>query len=148
MKWLRLTAGAVVWALVYNAVWGAAWFVFMRREWLDASAAAGQGFPWTAEVWLVWLALTLPFGAALVIYIAGPSAGATKRAIGGTVAVWSLMTAGMVVWGLSESLSVRILTLDSLVNLAALLAGSFAGARVMRALGVWAVGGSHTRELT
>jgi len=50
LSWMRVIAGGAFWAAVYNLVWGAAWFVFMRREWRNAfadqaSVAFYRGYP-------------------------------------------------------------------------------------------------------
>src|SRR2546428_5076443 len=59
-NWRRVVASGAVWTLVYNVVWGVAWFVFMRQEWEEAVAAIGRTSPWTAEVWFLWVVLTCP----------------------------------------------------------------------------------------
>lgn len=40
-RWRVIGAG-VLWAVVYNLLWGTAWIAFMRREWLAAMAAWGR----------------------------------------------------------------------------------------------------------
>lgn len=39
-RWVRILAGGVA--------WGIAWFVFMSREWLEATTDSGRPMPWTA----------------------------------------------------------------------------------------------------
>src|SRR4051812_7939840 len=62
-------AAGVLWMLVYNLIWGIAWFAFMRDEWQDASAATGRRLAWT-QVWGIWIILTLPIGIAIMSYSA------------------------------------------------------------------------------
>lgn len=120
----------VLWAVVYNLVWGAAWFGHMRREWLNAFAALGQPHPWTAEVWVVWGVFTVPLGIAMMAYAAS-SKRPRRRVFLACLIVWLLLAAGMAVWGITESLSPRVLALDALVNLVAVLLASFVGAEIL-----------------
>lgn len=113
--------------VVYHFVWAAAWFAFMRREWEEAMAAVGRSSPWTAEVWFLWVVLSLPIGVAIMAYAAGRAHSAQKAAVSGAAAVWLLMTLGMAVHGWQESLSPRVIALDSCVNLVGMMAASFAG---------------------
>jgi hypothetical protein len=41
--------------------------------------------------------------------------------------VWVLMTMGMARWGWQDSLSMRVIALDSIVNLVGMVAASLAG---------------------
>jgi hypothetical protein len=125
-----VVVGGLLWALVYNSVWAVAWFAFMRREWLDATAALGKSMPWT-EIWAVSAALTLPLGMAAMAYVAGRArAGpAPSAALPTSLALWVPMTIGMFGWGWQESLSMRMLILDSTVNLLAIGAAVLAGLR-------------------
>jgi hypothetical protein len=43
--WMPVLGGGLLWALVYNLVWGVAWFTLMRREWLNAVAAIDGSLP-------------------------------------------------------------------------------------------------------
>ena len=126
----RVVAAGALWAVVYNLVWGVAWFAFMRGEWLDATAALNQSMPWT-EIWVVSVALTLPLGVATMAYVVGRArtGEAPRAALAASLALWVPMTMGMAGWGWYESLSLRILMLDSAVNLLAIGAGVLAGAR-------------------
>jgi len=127
IKWPRVVASGALWTVVYNLLWGVAWFAFMHREWRDAVAASGKAMPWTAEVWFVWVVMTLPIGVAIMAHSAGRSRSATKAALYAALALWVLMTLGMAGWGWQESLSVRVVALDSTVNLVAMVAASLAG---------------------
>lgn len=119
----RLLAAAALWAVAYNLVWGIAWFAFMHREWLEATAAIERPLPWTPPFWIAWVMLTLPIGVAVVAYGVGRA-----RSVGATaaLAVWAILTAGMASWGWRTGLSRRVLALDSVVNLVALLTASLA----------------------
>lgn len=133
----RIGTGAVVsgllWAMVYNLLWGAAWFAFMRREWTRAAEVLGESMPWTAEVWLVWIVLTVPLGSAMMAYVASTNF-SPRNVVVPSTAVWLLLTTGMVTWGLTESLSLRVLALDSAVNLVAMTIASIIAASVLRSL--------------
>jgi hypothetical protein len=126
--WMRAISGGALWALVYNLLWGVAWFSFMRREWLDAFGAIKRPLLWTADFWILWIAITVPIGIALVAYAANParSVSAPKAAVYAGMTLWLLMTLGMATWALQQSLSIRIIVLDSLVNLVALVSASLA----------------------
>jgi hypothetical protein len=129
VTWMRVIAGGVLWAAVYNLVWGVAWFLFMRREWREALAAIDRPMVWTTDVWIGWIALTLPIGVAIVAYTANSarSGSASKAAVYSGATLWLLMTVGMTIWGWQDSLSIRILALDAMVNLVAMLSASLAG---------------------
>ena len=134
ISWMRVLAGGALWAAVYNLVWGVAWFVFMRREWRDAFAAINRPLLFTPEFWIFWIVLTLPIGVAIAAYAANParSVSAPKATVCAGITLWLVMTAGMTTWCWQESLSIRIIALDSIVNLVAmmvpaLLAGNSGG---------------------
>ena len=116
--------------MVYILVWGVAWFAFMRTEWLQAMAALNRPLPWVFESWVLWLALSLPIGIPIMAYVASRarSAPAPRTALHASLALWVLMTMGMAGWGWQDSLSIRIIALDSIVNLVAMVAASLAGA--------------------
>lgn len=119
MKMWRILAGGVLWAALYNAVWALAWFVFMRREWEEAFAAVGKPLAWTATVWLIWVIVTIPLGAAVMAY----AEGRPRRylaSLRGSVVLIVPMVIGLSTWGLQESLSARVLALDALVNVLAM----------------------------
>ena len=73
LRWMRVIAGGAFWAAVYNLVWGAAWFVFMSREWRDAFAAIKRPWLFSADIRIFWIALTLPIGVAIAAYAANPT---------------------------------------------------------------------------
>src|SRR5437667_335776 len=122
-----VTSGAV-WTLVYNVVWGVAWFVFMRQEWEEAVTAIGRTSPWTAEVWFLWVVLTVPMGVAIMAYASGRASSSYTAAVAAGTAVWLLLTVAMGAYSLSQSLSVRVIVSDSVVNLVGMVAASLAGA--------------------
>ncbi len=127
LNWPRVVASGALWMAVYNLIWGVAWFAFMRREWLDAMAAIRRPMPWTAEIWFLWVALTLPIGVAVMAYTANRARPGLKTAVYAAVGLWLMMTMGMIGMGWQWSLSVRVIALDSTVNLVGLVAASLAG---------------------
>jgi len=126
-NWPRVVASGALWTVVYNFLWGVAWYAFMRREWLDVVAAIRRPLPWTAEVWHLWVVLTLPMGVAIMAYAASRARAAPKTAVNGALALWLLMTLGIAGLGWQKSLSLRVIALDSTVNLVAMVAASLAG---------------------
>lgn len=134
IHWPRVVVSGVLWAVVYDLVWGIAWFAFMRREWLDAVAAIKQPLPWTSDFWVVWATLNLPIGMAIMAYVGtrARSSSALRAAVYAGVAMWLLMTLWMAGWGWQQSLSLRVIVLDSAVNLVGLVAASLAGGWIQR----------------
>lgn len=122
-KGVRSVAGGLVWALVYDGLWGIAWLWFMRREWSEAASWSGRILPWTHSFWVLWVPITVLFGVAITLYLAGetrparplPAAAATS------LVVWVPGTVGMAV---GVGFSLHVLVLDSAVNFLALLAAS------------------------
>ena len=133
-RWLRVVASGTFWATAYNLVWGVAWLAFMRREWFDATAEINRSLPWN-EIWVVWVALSIPLGVATMAVVVNGSqpAPSLKPALAAAATLWLPLTAGMVGWGWSQSLSLRIIGLDSTVNLFALVVASLAGQWSLRA---------------
>lgn len=129
LNWPRVVASGALWMVVYNLLWGAAWFTFMEREWREAAAAIKRPQLFTAEVWFLMVVLSLPIGVAIMAYAAGRarSASASKTAVYASLPLWLLMTSGMAGWGWQESLSMRVIALDSIVNLVAMVGASLAG---------------------
>lgn len=126
--WRRIIAAGSLWTVVYNLLWGAAWFAFMRDEWARAMAAIGRPVPFTAEVWFVWVVLTLPIGIAIMAY-AAQHAHRQRRAIAAAAAVWLILTAGNVIaFSFQMSVANRVIALDSFVNLVAMIVAASAGA--------------------
>lgn len=120
----RVIASGVLWATVYNSVWAVAWFAFMRNEWVDAMSMVGRQNPWTAEVWFLWVILTVPMGVAVMAYAGGHPQGASKSAINAAVVLWLPMALAMAVWAWHESLPMRVIASDSAVNLVGMVAAS------------------------
>lgn len=118
--------------VIYNYLWGIAWFTFMRREWVDAAAAVGKSMPWTAEIWFVWVTLTLLLGFAVMAYAAGRPGAEFKASLSAMVVVWLPFGAGMAVWGYHESFPVSAIAMDTGVNLISMLAASLVGAWSVR----------------
>ena len=61
---------------------------------------------------------------AIVAYAADPAraVSAPKATVYAGMTLWLIMTVGMAVWSWQDSLSIRIVALDSIVNLVALMA--------------------------
>ncbi len=137
-NWHRVVASGAVWAAVYNLIWGLAWFLWMRREWLAATAAINHALPWK-EIWIVWGVFALPLGIVAMAYIANPARAASRSSasIASAFAIWLPLTLGMAVWGWQVSISFRTVLLDSIVNLVALLMASLAGGRSQGVSGPW-----------
>ena len=127
-RWPRDLASGAHWAAIYNGIWGVAWFTFMHREWDTALVAIKHPSPWTSEVWLLWVVLTLPIGVAVMAFVAD-QARAYRSAVAAAAIVWLLFSLGMLVNGVRAGLSLRVQLLDSVVNLVALLAASVISTR-------------------
>ena len=127
-NWPRVLAGGVLWAGVYNLIWGLAWFLWMRREWVAATAAINHALPWK-EIWIIWGVFTLPLGLAAMNYVASPARAKSRASasIASTFAIWLPLTLGIAVWGWRVSVSFRTIVLDSIVNFVALLLASLVG---------------------
>lgn len=124
--WPRVVASGALWTVVYNFVWGVAWFTFMQREWMDALAAMGRPMIWTAEVWFVWVVITFLLGVAIAAHAAPHAHAPLKSSLYPAAVVWLMFAAGMAVWSLVESFPVGLITIDSAVNLVGMLAASLA----------------------
>ena len=137
-----MITGGVVWAAVYNLLWGVAWFLFMRQEWLHAFGAIKSPLLFTADVWILWITLTLPIGAAVVAYVASPArrGAARQSAVGAGMTLWLVMTLGMATWGRRSALPIRVISLDSIVNLIALVSASLASTWKPRQCDPWRAG--------
>ena len=132
-SWPRVVSSGVVWAVIYNLVWGLAWFTFMRGAWFSATAAISQALPWTV-IWTVWLVLSLPLGLVSMAYVRTRSAvdPVANAALAAAFVLWLPLTVGMAVWGWQASLPAPIIAEDSAVNLVALVAASLAGGWAQR----------------
>jgi hypothetical protein len=120
-RWRETLRAAVLWALVYNALWGLAWFGYMRGEWARAAVSLNRPMPWTAVVWFGWIALTVPMGVLVGAYVASQSRPFAHSGLYASTAMAILMTAGMSVWALQDGYSFRVVALDSVVNASSLL---------------------------
>jgi hypothetical protein len=129
--WPRIAAASAVFALVYNALWGLAWLAFMRAEWIHAVAAIGEPLPWTPAVWLLWVLVTLSIGVGIMTHAAAQSRPRLAAVRAGAV-TWLVLTLGMAAASLHQSLALRVVTLDSVVNLVGIVVGSVGGAALLR----------------
>lgn len=127
---LRVSVSGVLWATVYNALWGIAWFTFMRRAWDDAFAAIGQPLAWSPPVWQVWILVTVPLGIALMAF-AHSGHRPRLRALQGAGVLCSVFVLGMTVWGMQEAFALRVLVLDALVNVIAMPAAAVVAAELL-----------------
>jgi hypothetical protein len=71
--------------------------------------------------------LTLPIGVAIMAYTASRRHSGLKVAVYIAVGLWLMMTMGMAGWGWQDSISMRVIALDSIVNLVAMVTASVAG---------------------
>lgn len=131
-SWPRIVSSGALWTVTYNFIWGIAWFAFMQREWLEALTARRKQPPWTAEVWFFWVVLTFPIGIAVIAYASNRPKSPWRTATVASMGLWLLMTLGMAGWAWEESLSARVVALDSAVNLLAMVIGSVAGSWSLR----------------
>lgn len=126
VKWRLIVSLGALWAVVYNVVWGVAWLAFMRREWEDAFMSIHKQMPFSAEVWFAWALVTVPIGCAVMRFAAGPGRTPRKDSLLASAGVWLIFTLGMAGWGVGDDLPSRVVVLDSVVNLLALMAAAFA----------------------
>jgi hypothetical protein len=105
-----------------------AWFAFMRGEWEQAVAVIRRPLPWTAEVWFLWVLMTVPMGVAIMAYTAGRARSTNVAAVLATAVVWLVLTVPMGAYSLAQAVPMRVIVLDSSVNLVGLAAASIAGA--------------------
>lgn len=130
--WPRVVASGALWSAFYNAVWAVAWFAFMRNEWVDAMSSVGRQHPWTKEVWILWVILTVPIGVALMAYAASYRQAPARRAVYAAVVLWLPMALAMAVWAWQESLPMRVIASDSAVNLIGMVVASFVSGSSLR----------------
>ena len=124
---MKTIAAGILWALLYNLIWGIAWFAFMKRDWTEAMAEVGRPIPWTQEVWLIWLALTVPLGIATMAHVAyrRRSASLTVAVLQASGVIALLLGAGMIGWGLSESLPMHVFLADTAVNVVGVVVAAY-----------------------
>ena len=125
-EWPRVVASGALWAVVYNFIWGVAWFTFMQKEWMEALVSMGRPMIWTAEVWFVWVVCTLPIGVAIAAHAASHANAPLKTNLYPAAALWMMLTLGMAIWSVQESFPILLITIDSTVNLVGMLAASLA----------------------
>lgn len=123
-----MAVAGIAWALAYNLLWGLAWLVFMRSEWLGAGPGA-RSLPWSV-VWMVWVSLSLGLGIGCSAYMRGRR---WPAALVAAVAVWIPLSIGMGAWRAQTSLPLRVVVLDSVVNLVALVGAGLTAGRIYRA---------------
>ena len=129
-KGARVFASGLCWAAAYNAIWALAWFTFMRAEWQNAFADLGRPMAWTTEVWTVWVVMTLPLGVAVMAH-AQSMPRVSRAAVRASLMLMLVFVLALTLWGLAESLSLRVLALDALVNAVGMPSASLAAARML-----------------
>lgn len=133
MRGAQVFASGLCWAAAYNAIWALAWFTFMRGEWQHAFAALGRPMAWTAEVWAVWGVMTVPLGVAVMTH-AQSRPRVLRAAVRASIVLMLVFVLGLTAWGVAESLSLRVLALDALVNLIAMPVASLAAAGMLASI--------------
>lgn len=133
-----LVAG-LLWAIIYSLVWGVAWFAFMRSAWYGALAANSRQMPWS-EIWSIWAVLNVPLGLATAAYLRHRERVAPRSTdlVAVVLVLWVPMTIGMVGWAWYDSLSLKLIALDSAVNLGGLAVASLVAHAIVR--------GQHSRR--
>lgn len=131
--WRSAVAAGATWALVYNLVWGGAWYLFMRAEWTAATAAVHRDMPWTSGAWHAWVLATVPLGIGIMGY-AQERPSPYRGALVSGVVIGMFFQVALAVYARSEGLAWRVILLDSGVSLSAVCAAGLAGA--------WVRGGS------
>lgn len=62
INWSRVVLGGVLWFVVFNVLWAAAWFLFLRREAIPVFQQLNRPLQETPEWRVFWLVLTLVLG--------------------------------------------------------------------------------------
>jgi len=132
INWQRVLLGGLLWAVVYNVIMAACWFLFLKAAWIPALQAAGHPFEETPEFIGTYLVLTLLAGIfALWLYAAirpryGPG---PKTAACAGAAVWVIgVLLPTVVWNLLMHLPTQLIATDVGVSLVAVVAATLVGA--------------------
>jgi hypothetical protein len=136
INWQRVLLGGLLWAVVYNALWAASWFLFLRRGLIAAVEALGRPSPETTEWILTYVLLTIVAGMfAIWLYAAvrpryGP--GPRTAAIAG-VAYWVIgVLLPTVGWFRALQGSTGVLASGAAATLVAVVAATEAGAWVYK----------------
>ncbi len=103
INWQRVLLGGLIWAVVYNVLGAASWYLFFRSGWTAALAALERPFQPTVGFVVLFLLITLVVGVFTIwLYAAirpryGPG---PKTAVGTGAAVWLLgALLPTVLWG-------------------------------------------------
>lgn len=132
MNLIRITASGLLWAAVYDAVWGIAWFMFMRAEWQAGFQVLGKPMLWTPELWAIWVIVTVPFGIAVAAYTVGRRP-ALRAWLMASFVMWLFVAGGSDLAFLQMFIPSRTIVFDTLVNLVSMTAAAFAATRFPRA---------------
>lgn len=132
INWPRVMLCGLAWAVVYNVMMAACWFLFLKAAWIPAVQAAGHPFEETTEFISTYLVLTVLAGIfALWLYAAirpryGP--GPKTAAVAG-VALWVIgVLLPTLVWNLLIHLPTQLIVTDAGASLVAVVASTLAGA--------------------
>ena len=133
MNWGSIFLGGLLWAVVYNLVNAASWFLFLKKEWTAALDALGRPFQETPAFIAFFLFATLVAGITVLwLYAAirpryGPG---PKTAAGAGFAFWVIGSLiPTIAWCWLLGFPTRLLVSD----VAAVLVGSVVGTVV----GAW-----------
>lgn len=133
ISWGRVVVGGVLWFVVFNVLWAAFWFLFLRSAWVSAFEAATKR-PWleTPQWRALWLILTLLAGVLYIwLYAAirlryGP--GPRTAAVAGVV-VWLIGSLfPTLVWGFQLQLPLGLIAEGAVGGLVAVVVATLVGA--------------------
>lgn len=131
INWARVLLGGVLWFIVFNVLWSAAWILYLGKDVLAAFRALNRPFELTA--WVAFgLAVTLVVGIFSIWFYAAirPRYGlGPKTAARAGLAVWlAVNLVPTLWWGWLVQLPTRLVALDVVTNLVAIVAATLAGA--------------------
>lgn len=132
INWSRVFLGGLLWSVVYNVLWTAAWYLFLQGEWTPALEALGRRFPETPAFFVFFVFATLVLGVfSLWFYAAirpqyGPG---PKTAAGAAVSLWLVAALiPSIAWALVLQLPLRLVVTSVAASLVGTVAATLAGA--------------------
>lgn len=75
-------------------------------------------------MWFAWVTITLVIGVLLAAYAKGQERHPSLSTLYASISIWIVMTAGFCFWWRKQGFSIRVLALDSAVNLAGMAIAS------------------------